>query len=124
MRKPCVQNVCSDSVRLHSGCLHKLPFKGRLIKHNEVRVEGETEQRSKKEEKNKYISWHNTLKLVFFSTSPLTTTPPYCYPHLHPNPNPSFPPLPQLILSRKINDLQVQAQQGAIVNLARVGEMF
>lgn len=49
---------------------------------------------------------------------------PYCNSHIHPEPRPPIPPLPQLALSRKINDLQVQAQRGARVNLARVGEMF
>lgn len=61
------------------------------------------------------------LKLVLLSMSPyhltaiLTSIPILA---------PSSPPLPQLVLSRKINDLQVQAQHGARVNLARVGEMF
>lgn len=40
------------------------------------------------------------------------------------HPSQTQPSLPQLALSRKINDLQVQAQHGARVNLARVGEMF
>lgn len=64
------------------------------------------------------------LKLVLLSTPLPTLAPPYSYSHLYPNLYPSTPLLAQLVLSRKINDLQVQAQHGARVNLARAGEMF
>lgn len=74
--------------------------------------------------KNRYTCWHNMPKLLFFFAFPPTVTPLCCCPHLNPNPRPSSPLLARLVLSRKINDLQVQAQCGARVNLADVRETF
>lgn len=63
-------------------------------------------------------------KLLFFFAFLPTVTPLCRCSHLNPNPRPSSPSLAQLVLSRKINDLQVQAQCGARVNLAGVREIF
>lgn len=86
-------------------------------------MEGETELESQnKGKKVNLLAQHAEIAALLYL--PSHRPPPDCNSHIHPEPRPPSPPLPQLALSKKINDLQAQAQHGARVNLARVGEMF
>lgn len=91
------------------------------MKQDEVRVDRAGKENGRK---NKSTCWHNMPKLLFFSAFPPTVTPLCRRSHLNPKPRPSSFLLAQSVLSRKINDLQVQAQCGARVNLADVREIF
>lgn len=113
-RKPslCIQAwVLKDDIQAPSLNLYRMTDKMGRIKKD--RWTGGSKGR-----KNKWIRQHNTLKIGALRP-PLNPTLPFHYSHLHPDPYLPPPLLPQLVLSRKINDLQVQAQRGARVNLAK-----
>lgn len=84
-----------------------------------------TELNSKNIDKTNLIWWHNKAKICRFFSNPLSRSlVPQCYSHLYPNSRFSSPVLTELPPSRKINNLQVQAQHGATVNLAFVRKML
>lgn len=121
----CLRNVCSGLYwkpeRLHSFSLLYTTFTRPLIEQDEVRGKSRKRVRECKEigGESKLAgttcwNWCTSLFTWIPHPSPWSPRPPPPHP----------PPPPQLVLSTKINDLKVQAQHGARVNLAGFGGMF